>query len=165
MKLKYKIKAVLAFWVLVFLLNGCYALRKKFVRKRKHNIPPPVYLNLKNYPKVPTKEMYDDYYVFVKGWLDELVRCMENDYGKKRQKKSINEAIENLKQIAYFFTPAGKEKIQPLYEGLVSLKEKVSQPYLSYSEKNYIVRKAERLKREFERDFTYEKAKQWLRQE
>jgi len=158
-------KDVLVFFIVGLVFSGCYALRKKFVRKRKHAIPPPVYLDLKEYPKVPTKEMYDEYYVFIKGWLDELIRCLENDYGKKRQKKSINEAIENLKQIAYFFTPEGKEKVQPLYEEMLVIKEKVVKPYLSYSDKNFIICKTQKLKRRLETEFTYEKAKQWLNQE
>ena len=135
----------------------------KFVRKRKKETPPPVYLNLKDYPDVPTQEMYEEYYLFIRGWLDEIARCMENNYGKKRRVKAANEALENLKQIISFLNEEGREKIWPIYSDLQKLKEKVGSPYISYSQQNQIIRQAESIKRRFEVDFTYDKAKQWFK--
>ncbi len=155
-------------FILLFIFSsqflGCYALRKKFVRKRKKEVPPPLYLELKEYPKVPTKEMYDEYYLFVRGWLDELIKTIEEGVSSKRQKKSIDEAIQNLEQIIYFYNEEGKKAIQPIYKELVLIREKVYDPYfIRSSNSSYVIRKISKLKREFEKNFSYEKASRWIR--
>ena len=151
-------------FTLSFQFLGCYALRKKFVRKRKKETPPPLYLELKEYPKVPTKEMYDEYYLFVRGWLDELIKTIQEATSSKRQKKCIDEALQNLEQIIYFYNEEGKKAIDPLHKELLSIREKVYNPYFITSQNSsYYIRKISKIKREFEKNFSYEKASLWLK--
>ena len=88
-------------FLMIFSLCGCHALRKKFVRKRKKDTPPPLYLELKEYPHKPTQDMYHQYWLFVRGWLEELLLSIEENANAKRQKKAIDEAVMNLEQIIY----------------------------------------------------------------
>ena len=145
------------------LLCGCAGLRKKFVRKRQKETLPPLYLELKDYPQAPTKEMYDQYYLYVRGWLDELIQTIEEKANSKRQKKSIDEAIMNFEQITYFYNDEGKKTAEPLYKELVSLREEVHNPYFNSSvNSSLILKRISTLKRSFEKDFSYEDALAWM---
>ncbi|MBN2121011.1 MAG: hypothetical protein JW734_08180 [Candidatus Omnitrophica bacterium] len=149
--------------IMVFDFTGCMALRKKFVRKRRKEVPPPLYLELKEYPKVPTSDMYHQYWLFVRGWLDELNASMEEGANAKRQKKSIDEAFMNLEQIIYYYNEEGKKAIDPIYKEMVSIRTAVHDPYFSSSE-NFVLmkRRVSKVKRDFEKGFTYEKASVWM---
>lgn len=147
-------------------LNGCYALRKKFTRKPKKEESAPLYLDLKEYPKVPTRKMYHQYYLFVRGWLEELKRSIEENISSKRQKKSIDQAVKNFEQIMYYYNEEGKEAAAPMHSKLVKLRKKVYDPYFSASSNfTYVLRDISRIKREFENNFTYDDASEWIKQE
>lgn len=162
-KFKKKIFFLSMIGIALLFSGGCYSLRKKFIRKRKET-PAPLYLELKEYPEVPSEDMYNEYYLFVRGWLDELIQAIRENTSPKRQKKSIDEAIKNLEQIIYFYNQQGKEKISPLYTEFKSLREKIYDPYFIFQKNHtYIIRKIEKLKRKFEKNFTYEKASQWIK--
>ncbi len=160
-----KLGIIVLLAVIAVNLTGCHALRKKFVRKRKKDVPPPLYLDLKEYPKVPTKDMYDEYYLFVRGWLQELENSIKDNISHKRQKKAIDEAIKNLEQIMYYYTETGKEKIKPLYDRFTALREKVHDSYFpALGNYSRIIREIERIKRDFENKFTFEKASKWMQE-
>ena len=150
------------FLVLCISFSGCYSLRKKFVRKRKRYTPPPLYLDLKEYPATPTKEVYDEYFLYVKGWLSELVKCLREDTSRKRERKSIDQALFNLEQIMVFFNDEGKKKIEPLKQELAALREKIYDPYFSHSNSDFLIRKVEKIYRNFGSHFSYNKAKSLL---
>jgi len=147
------------FLCLAISFSGCYSLRKKFVRKRKKYTPPPLYLELKEYPATPTKEVYEEYFLYVKGWLSELIKCLEEKISRKREKKSIDQALFNLEQIMVFLNDKGKKKIEPIKQELVKLREKIYNPYFSYTNVNYLIRKTEKVYRDFDSQFSYNKAK------
>ena len=152
--------------IIIFDFSGCYALRKKFVRKRRKEIPPPLYLDLKEYPQVPTKDMYDQYYLYVRGWLDELIHTIEEKPNAKRQKKSIDEAVMNFEQIMYFYNEEGRKVAEPLYKELISLREEIHSPYFALSGNfSLTVGKIARLKRDFEKNFSYEDALGWIQKQ
>ena len=132
------LSVVLIFFIL-FGTCGCHALRKKFVRKRKKDAAPPLYLELKDYPHVPTQDMYHQYWLFVRGWLDELKLSIEEDSNKKRQRKAADEALMNFEQIVYFFNDTGKGIVASLQQELVSIREKVHNPYFSSSMNTTII--------------------------
>ena len=142
---------------------GCQSLRKKFTRKKKPKEEVPVYVDFKDYPTKPSREAYIDYYLFVRGWLDELIKAMQKGTSPKRQKRAVNEAIMNMEQILAFFNRGGKDKLYPLYEELVSVREEIERsPNLSDAKKNILTQNIERLKRRFEKDFNYTDAEQWM---
>ena len=149
--------------LIVFSTSGCYTLRKKFVRKKKYTEEAPVYVNFKDYPAKPSRDAYIDYYLFVRGWLDELEEALREGGSLKREKRAINEAIMNLEQIVSFFKPEGKEKIYPLYAELLAMRKEVeNNPNLGEMQRNSLISKIEHFTRKFEAGFKYTEAEKWM---
>jgi len=156
--------------LLIFLLvamlslaSGCHSLRKKFIRKKKHEKEAPVYVNFKDYPAKPSRGAYINYYLFVRGWLDDLTEALRKGISYKRQRRAINEAIVNLEQMIIFYDTEGKDTIYPLYEELQGFREAMKKsPNMSETKRNLLIRKIERLKRRFEKDFNYTDAEKWM---
>jgi len=122
-----------------------------------------VYVDFKDYPSKPAREAYVDYYLFVRGWLDELTGALRKGISPKRQRRAINEAIVNLEQIISFYNPQGRDQIYPLYKTLLDMRDQLSRsPNLSSMQRNALVSKIEKFKRRFEREFNYTDAEQWM---
>ena len=148
---------------LLVMSTGCYNLRKKFIRKKKIKDDQPVYVNFKEYPEKPSRSAYVDYYIFTRGWLAELIDSLNKGLSYKRDKRAINQAIHNVEQIISFYNPEGRDKLYPLYEALVTIREAISRsPNMSTVKRNSTVRKIEVLKRRFEKDFNYRDAEKWM---
>ena len=152
------------FLILVMLLgSGCHSLRKKFIRKKKHEEAPPVYIGVKDYPSKLTQEAYIDYNLFVRGWLEELHDSLRTSGNIKREKRAINEAIMNIEQIIYFFNDEGKEAIYPVYEELLALRTEIQRaPSMSSGKRNSLARRVENVKRRFENNFSYSDIEKWI---
>jgi hypothetical protein len=153
----------------VLFTSGCYTLRRKFVRKKKYEKEEPAYVAFKEYPTKPSRQAYIDYYIFIKGWLDELSAelsdsfTMTKAYSAKRAKRAINQAQMNLEQIISFFNAEGKQKIMPLYKDLLKIKEVVEKnPDMNNIERSNLLRKVESFRRGFEEDFKYSNAEKWM---
>ncbi len=143
--------------------SGCHSLRKKFTRKKKNTKELPVYVDFKDYPTKPLREDYINYYLFVRGWLDDLVEALKKGISYKRQRRAINEAIMNLEQIITFYNTEGKDAVYSIYEELQGFKEEmVKSPNMSETKRSFLIRKLQRLKRQFERDFNYTDAEKWM---
>jgi len=154
---------VLLIIVGLFYSSGCYNIRRKFIRTKKISEDITVYVDFKDYPSKPAREAYIDYYLFVRGWLDELNGALRKGISHKRQKRAINEAVLNLEQIISFYTPEGKEQIYPLYKTLLNIRDKLSRfPNLSSMQRNALISKIEKFKRKFEREFNYTDAEKWM---
>jgi hypothetical protein len=165
-KLTYKPweKAVTLFLIFIlFYTSGCVSLRRKFVRKKKYVEEAPVYVNFKDYPVQPSRDAYIDYYLFVRGWLDELEESLREGASLKREKRAINEAIMNFEQIISFFKPEGKEAIYPLYTELLAIRKQIQDnPNLGEMQRNSLVSQIERFLRRFEAGFKYTEAEKWM---
>jgi len=145
------------------LSSGCHSLRKKFVRKKKYKKEQPVYIDFKEYPEKITQEAYIDYYLFVRGWLDELLGAFEQNDSFKRKRRAINEAIMNIEQIIFSFNREGKDAIYPIYQELVSIRKEIEQrPNMSQIKSNSLKRRTENVKRRFEKGFNYTDAEKWI---
>jgi predicted RND superfamily exporter protein len=158
-------KNVLLFCLIFIILStcGCYNIRKKFVRKKKYQQETPVYVAFKDYPTKPSREAYVDYYLFVKGWLEDLAEALRKGSSFKREKRAINEAIMNLEQIISFYNEEGKNKIYPLYEELLAIKKKIEgSPNMNEVRRGAIIGEIEHVKRKFEAEFNYTDAEKWM---
>ncbi|MFH1505259.1 MAG: hypothetical protein ABIH08_07765 [Candidatus Omnitrophota bacterium] len=142
---------------------GCHSIRKKFTREKKYKKDTPVYVDFKDYSSAPTREDYMHYYLFIRGWLDELEEALRKGVSYKREKRSINEAIMNLEQIISFYNIEGKDIIYPFYEELIEIKKQIEKvPNMSETKSNLLSRKIESFKRRFERNFNYTDAQKWI---
>jgi hypothetical protein len=148
--------------------GGCTSLRKKFIRKKKYQKEEPVYINFKDYPAKPSRDAYVDYFLFVKGWLDDLTESLRVErlnagYNNKRERRAINGAVMNLEQMISFFNQDGKEKIYPLYVELVKIKDTLEKdPNMSPARRTIVLNKIEHFRREFEAEFKYSEAQKWM---
>jgi hypothetical protein len=153
-------------YLLIFFMvftSGCHNLRKKFIRKKRNVKEAQVYIDFKDYPETLTREGYIDYYLFVRGWLDELIGAFEKSDSYKRKRRAITEAVTNMEQIIYFFNREGKDAIYPIYEQLKTIKFEIEkQPNMSQISTNTLMRKTESTKRKFEKEFNYTDAEKWL---
>ena len=141
----------------------CYNIRRKFIRPKKISEDITVYVDFKDYPSKPAREAYVDYYLFVRGWLDELNGALRKGISHKRQRRAINEAVLNLEQVISFFTPEGKDQIYPLYKTLLGMRDQLNRfPNLSSMQRNVLILKIEKLKRRFEREFNYTDVEKWM---
>ena len=149
--------------MMVSLSSGCLALRKKFIRKRDYK-EEPAYVSFKEYPTKPSREVYVDYYLYIRGWLEELEDALERGLGYTRQRRAINEAVMNFEQIMVFFrTPEAKEKITPLHEDLLKIKAEVEGgASMSSLKRTALLRDIDKFKRGFEKDFNYTDAEKWM---
>ena len=157
-------KAIIFIIILaVFSTSGCHTLRKKFIRKKKSKEETPVYVDFKDYPRKPSRDAYIDYYIFVRGWLDELIETLEQGGRYKRQKRAINEAIMNVEQIISYYNQEGKEKVYPLYEDLLAIRREIERnPDMNLMKRNSTIKKTEYFKRRFEAEFNYTDAEKWM---
>lgn len=157
-------KRILFIFLLTVLVlnNGCHSLRKKFTRKQKEK-EVPVYITPKEYPQKPTRDIYIDYYLYTKGWLEELAKALGKGISYKRQKHAIGEALMNLEQIISFLNQKGKENIEPLHQELQQIQAEIKRvPNLSRIKRDYLVRKVQRIAREFGSNYTYTDVREWL---
>ena len=155
---------IIVFFLMINILfiNGCYTVRKKFVRESKYQKDTTVYVDFKDYPEALSRDAYLDYYLFIQGWLDELIQALARGGNRKKQKQAINEVIINFEQVRYFFNEEGKEKTSPLYGEFLEVREKIHDPYLDDTERGNLIRKVESTKREFERVLRWSNASLWM---
>jgi len=147
----------------VVLTSGCYSFRKKFIRKKKENEETPVYVDFKDYPVKPSRDAYLNYYLFVRGWLDELTTTLQKGESVKRAKRAINQAIMNVEQIISFYNTEGKDTLYLLYEEMVEIRKDIEKaPNMSESKRNNVVRKIEYIQRTFSAKFNYTDAQKWI---
>ncbi|MBD3246455.1 MAG: hypothetical protein GF333_05530 [Candidatus Omnitrophica bacterium] len=149
--------------IMLIMQPGCHSLRKKFIRKKKTESQEQVYVSFKNYPQAPSREAYIDYYLFVRGWLDELIQALDRGDSFKRRKRAIGEARMNLEQIMSFFSSEGKDLLYPLFKTIVEVQEEIERyPNMSEMKRRYLIHRIEHFQRQFALQFTYEDAKQWM---
>ncbi len=155
-------KFFLLFIISISLLwGGCYPLRKKFVKKKPRR-KPPVYLNLGENSPSFCKEVYLDCYLFIRGWLSEVIDELREGGNVKREKRAIDEVLHNLEVLKSFFNQEGKQKLMQFYKKVEEIKKEIeSKLILSEVERLVIRRKVEIMEREFERNFNWRATQQW----
>lgn len=143
--------------------GGCRTVREKFVREKSAEREAPVYVTFKEYSDKPTRQVYIDYYLYTRGWLGALVEALEKGVSHKRQRHAAGEALMNLEQIISFFNQEGKDAAAGIHQELKEIEAQIREiPNLSRIRRNSLIRKTQRLKREFRANYTYTKAKEWL---
>lgn len=147
----------------ILFTSGCHTLRKKFIRKKRYKKETPVYVDFKDYPAKPSRQAYIDYYLFVRGWLDELAESLKRGLSFKREKRAISQALMNFEQMLSFYDLEGKKKIYPLYEELLAIKKEIEKnPNTNEVKRNFLIRKIEYFKRRFEKDCNYTDIEGWI---
>lgn len=157
-----KKKGLALIFVFVFVLSGCHNVRKKFVRKKKKEKEQAVYVNFKEYAKPSSYQLYQDYYLYATGWIDEILKSLEPPINFKRASKSFDELIYTLSQINSIFTDEGKESFSSLYNQVIDIDKEIK-PLLNEIKRRAIVKDLEYIKRRINREFTISKVEQWIK--
>lgn len=156
---------IITIFCIVLSFEGCYSLRKKFVRKKKleRKEEEPVYLDLKSYPVKPPLSVYNDYYVFIDGWLDELEDALKRKVSWKREKRAVDQVLMNFEQMLYFFEDDKKKEFDHIYNKIVRLRENIYKtPEKKEGEINRLVRDIEDLRRILDRDMNPTIMEKWM---
>jgi hypothetical protein len=141
---------------------GCTSVRRKFVRDKKSG-EEPVYLALREYPTVPERSLYQTYYAYVNGWLEELAVQIEQGSNRKRMRKSIDQVTENLDQLTSYYNEVGRSALAPLRMQIQQVHDAVYDPYFMRSMGGRRIADMVRdVKREFMSHFDYDSALAWM---
>ena len=149
---------------LISSLLGCEAFTRKFTRKRKRvKLEEPVFVPEEySLADVPVEQRYRQYFLFWKSWQDELITALASSSSYKKRKDCIKQAIDNLKELRTFLFEEKQKELDVYLERLRRLENEISKDI--YGKKLTLHKdRAESLKRNISRYFSYPKAKNYLR--
>lgn len=107
-------RLVLLAVALVFVLSlfGCATLKKKFVRPPKKGKKTTPILVTQDYKGIYSNEvLYNNHFVYWKGWTDELIESLFSDLSNKRQVQSASLAIDDMKRMQDLLSSPKKEEL------------------------------------------------------
>jgi hypothetical protein len=158
------IKVLFIFHFSFFILTslGCDAFVRKFTRKpKKENLPqeemvlvPEEYKGV----EMTREELYRQYFLFWKSWQDELINALYDKASHKRQLSCAEEALKNLEDLRELLNEEQKKKLDIYISQSKELQGFIAKD-LYGSDRAFNAQKAERLKRNILRDFSYSKVK------
>lgn len=151
------------YWLLAT-LAGCDAFVRKFTRKPKRA---PVKEELLLAPEeykarsLPSKDSYQQYFLFWKSWHNELIDSLTSDASHKKRVYCISEAIKNLEDMKPLLKEGKQGELEIYISELKVLKSKLQEDlYGSNISSNRL--SAERIKRGILREFSFSKIKDYL---
>jgi len=156
---------LIACCAMVFILTGCEAFGKKFIRKSKNTDEQvEMVLEPKEYPEhpVPSPEVYRETFNFWKTWHEELLNSLSIDANKKKQKECIDYAIENLKRLKSLLNEEKAELLGKEIDELDKARQKIESPVLSEIDIIVLKNNLDRQKMKIDREFVYSKVKDYL---
>lgn len=157
-----RVAVLIVIFAVLLSSSGCTGMRTKFVRKKRVEKKPVVYVDYKQYSDVPPKESYQEYYVFTQGWLSEALQALSYNGNRKKIRQAFSEALINIEQMFFFLDEEGQEELASLHGQLQELQEE----YISFSanemKKSSLSGRLESFSREFQRKFSMSNAAQWM---
>jgi hypothetical protein len=159
-------KAVFLFSSFCFLTSilGCEAFARKFTRKpKKVEVEKPV-LMPEDYSlsDIPSEQRYRQSFVFWQSWQEELVTALTSKASHKKRMTCIEEAIKNLEEMKPLLFEEKQKELDVYLGRLRSLKKDIAKDIYGANVAIHRI-KAESLKRNIFRDFSYLKIKNHLR--
>jgi hypothetical protein len=144
---------------------GCDAFVRKFTRKPRKDLLPKEEMVLVpeewKGPQMTKEELYRQYFNFWKSWQDELIESLLQNRAQKKQLDCIEEAIKNLQYLRTMLAGEKQKKLDIYVEQLNSLRDNISRDLYGSNNANNFQR-AESIKRNILRDFSYPKVKNYL---
>lgn len=142
-------------------LTGCDALGKKFIRhpKNAEKLSEPVLIP-QEYPSLfkNSAEAYRQYLFYWKSWQEELLNSISNHSNPKKKASCIDEGIKNLVFMKNLLQDQKQKGMDGYIKQLLDLKGDVQND--RYSSNETLERmKAEAIKRNILRDYSFDKVK------
>lgn len=148
-----------------FSLVGCEAFARKFTRKHKKPTTkeePVLVPQEYSISDISIEDRYRQYFLFWKSWQQELITALDAHGSYKKRVSCINEAINNLEQLRGFLFEEKQKELDAYLGRLRQLETNLSEDF--YGRKLQVhKRKAEGLKRNIIKDFSYSAVKNHLR--
>ena len=152
---------VLVIVVLFAELAGCASVRSKFIPKKKREEKPTPIIDVVDYSdSVDIKELYEKHFTYWKYWEEELIARLGENI--KKQRRSFNEALVELKTFASYLKEQKNKEIQVYVEELAKLRDNFYKPYLSSVELHRIKIKLKKHRRLVEKQFSLPKMELYL---
>jgi hypothetical protein len=147
-------------------LIGCDAFVRKFTRKpKKEELPQEeMVLAPEEYkgPQITKEELYRQYFLFWKSWMLELIESLLQNKSLKKQVDCAQEALKNLISLKELLNEEAQKKLDVYITQLEDLKTQITKD-LYGSDVASNLRRAERIKMNILKDFSYAKIKNFLK--
>ncbi|MFH1678212.1 MAG: hypothetical protein ABH914_01130 [Candidatus Omnitrophota bacterium] len=168
LRLKTEIKKIITLIIccsLFVVSTGCEAFVKKFTRtSKREKAKEEIVLTPQEYSlsDLPVEERYRQSFLFWKSWHDELIAALASSNSYKKKNDSLEEAINNLKEIRVFLFQEKQNELDSYLQKLKQLGEDISKDIYG---KRIVEHKskAESLKRDILRAFSFPNVKNHLR--
>jgi hypothetical protein len=150
---------------MIFILAGCEAFGKKFIRKHKDTDGQvEMVLEPKVYPDhpFPSEEVYRETFNFWKTWHEELLNSLVADGNKKKQKECVDYTIENLKRLKSLLREEKAKLLGQEIDELDKARQKIELPILNETDMVVLKNNLDRQKMKIDREFVYSKVKDYL---
>lgn len=161
MRVKRILKALVIFFLVIDFV-GCEAFVRKFTRKRKKEDLPQEEMVLApeewKGPQMTKEQMYRQYFMFWKSWQDELVESLLQKRSQKKQIDCSLEAIKNLLSLRALLNTESQKKLDNYINQIKDLRDCLARDFYGNDTASN-ANKAERIKRNVLRDFSYNKIK------
>ena len=150
---------------LISSLTGCETVRRKFTRKKKAKTVRPMFYKKDGdfEEKRPPAELYEMHYVYWKTWMDDLID--RAGLNRKRDNRSINEAISNLIDMKKYLTGEKKEELDQYIEEIKIATDRIRSTKLIGARMSGLRQNLDKLKRRVARKFYYKKVKDYIVEE
>ena len=162
-KSKNIIFAIIIFF-LIFDMVGCEAFVRKFTRKHKkeEGVEPPV-LAPEEYkgPQTSKEDQYRQFFIFWRSWQDELISSLLYGRNYRKQVDCANEGIKNLLSMRPYLNEEKQKKLDVYIVKMNDLKSLVADDRYGMN-LNWNRLKAEKVRRDIVRDFSFPKIKPYL---
>lgn len=147
---------------LVFNLIGCEAFVRKFTRKKNREVQEEMVLAPEPYKNTASKEeQYRQSLIFWKAEHEELISALLENKPAKKRINSAQEAIKHLENMKVLLNDAKQKQLGGYIIRMNDLLENIRGD--SYGANNNLYRlKAENIRRDILRDFSYDKIKNSL---
>jgi hypothetical protein len=149
----------------VIFMSGCDAFVRKFTRKpKKENLPQQeMVLTPEEYPspQMTKEELYRQYFLFWKSWHEELIESLLQKRSQKKQIDCAQEALNNLINLRGMLNDDTQKKLDVYIAEIKNLLALIIEDTSGINTTNSAQR-AENIKRNILRDFTYNKIKNYL---
>lgn len=161
MSLKKMFFAVVIFF-LVFNLIGCESFVRKFTRKKNREVQEEMVLAPEPYKNTASKEeQYRQSFTYWKAEQEELISALLENKPAKKRTNSAQEAIKHLENMKVLLNDAKQKQLSGYVMRMKDLLDNIKGD--SYGANNNLYRlKAENIRRDILRDFTYDKIKNSL---
>lgn len=148
--------------VFIFSSLGCEAFVRKFTRKKKKDAMPQEEIVLApeewKGAQMTKEQIYRQYFLFWKAWQDELIDALQQRRSQKKQIDCSLEAIKNLISLRPLLNEDTQKTLDKYINQLKDLRDALGRDFYGGNIAAN-VNKAERIKRNILRDFSYNKIK------